>query len=517
MMRLFLAVCLGLAAQVQAQDSCPANLDGNAIVDVEDLLLVLHYYGVNRRGDTDGDFDTDIEDLLQILSEYGSACTPVVFPTGPQIVSCGNANNDNCLPDSCEMPGELHEVRCCSDVELPGYQQRNGCDVWAESQFLVGNNGCVHDATLDTAVATCFGDGARLCTLAEVQDRCTAGTGCDHDADMIWTSEGCDACAAMNDVAVALAYCEGTPAQGGAGAGTPEASVYGICMEATSDPDVLQTICDVEGVSTTAHMICSDLGYGSGTCDDVAALAVGTFGEDCDVLAANAPGLCPQVLALVAEDTCQEWAEVDGPNLGLASESIMALVPANAVTTVEYCLAQTPSSDAQGQAQAATEAACNSISDPDLIGACDTLGASNAVYTLCLDLGFDSGNCDDAVAMFEGDDEVQGALQQYGCLAFPDLQPGFCALASTLTAFDEDCAAWQGLGYVGHDTTAFNIAVGTMELNELSILSGVCSSIEVSEECADHPMGHVCGTLDLAATCGIASDVAVALAYCQST
>ena len=50
----------------------------------------------------------------------------------------------------------------------------------------------MHDATLETAMATCSAEGARLCSVEEIQGACTAGTGCGHDADMIWTSGVCD-------------------------------------------------------------------------------------------------------------------------------------------------------------------------------------------------------------------------------------------------------------------------------------------------------------------------------------
>merc|ERR1712100_35518 len=124
-----------------------------------------------------------------------------VIPEAPDAVtvSCGNPANNDCLDDYCSSAEELHEVRCCSDSQIDNYQQRNGCEVWAESQFLsVGEPGggtegpgCVHDADLSTALATCSGDGARLCTLEEIQGSCTAGTGCGHDGDMIWTDDTC--------------------------------------------------------------------------------------------------------------------------------------------------------------------------------------------------------------------------------------------------------------------------------------------------------------------------------------
>merc|ERR1712048_956764 len=113
-----------------------------------------------------------------------------------QHASCGNPEwegHSDCLVDSCEPVDSQYAVRCCSDEALHGYEQRNGCSVWAESQLLSvgdGDEGCVHDATYEEAVMTCTGDGARLCTMEEMQGMCTAGTGCGHDSDMVWVSEG---------------------------------------------------------------------------------------------------------------------------------------------------------------------------------------------------------------------------------------------------------------------------------------------------------------------------------------
>jgi len=54
--------------------------------------------------------------------------------------------------------------------------------------------GCVHEADIDTAIATCANDGARMCSIAELEGDCTAGSGCGHDSDMIWTGEPCEPC-----------------------------------------------------------------------------------------------------------------------------------------------------------------------------------------------------------------------------------------------------------------------------------------------------------------------------------
>eukprot|EP01047_Picozoa_sp_COSAG01_P046434 COSAG01_NODE_4361_length_5098_cov_2.121024_1_plen_1077_part_10 len=93
----------------------------------------------------------------------------------------------------CEPTSALHEVRCCSDRRLGGYQRRNGCSVWSESRFRGNTTGCVHNNNFAAALAVCEGDFGRLCTTAEMLDRCTAGTGCGHDADLIWTGTSCTA------------------------------------------------------------------------------------------------------------------------------------------------------------------------------------------------------------------------------------------------------------------------------------------------------------------------------------
>ena len=118
------------------------------------------------------------------------------FAFADAYVSCGNAAvQPDCLEDYCAYGTELHEVRCCSDTEMSGYTQNQGCDVWAESEFgsyydLYGEL-CAHELTYAEAVAVCAAEGARLCTQAEFNEGCTAGTGCQHDSDMIWTSDEC--------------------------------------------------------------------------------------------------------------------------------------------------------------------------------------------------------------------------------------------------------------------------------------------------------------------------------------
>jgi len=51
--------------------ACPGDLDGNGMVDVQDLLLVLEYYGDEDGGDTDGNGLTDVNDLLIVVAAFG--------------------------------------------------------------------------------------------------------------------------------------------------------------------------------------------------------------------------------------------------------------------------------------------------------------------------------------------------------------------------------------------------------------------------------------------------------------
>eukprot|EP01052_Picozoa_sp_SAG31_P004427 SAG31_NODE_183_length_20987_cov_8.711078_11_plen_343_part_00 len=113
----------------------------------------------------------------------------------PQFLLEGNCNELRCgRADSCSEQrwcathDELHEVRCCADSAASGFHQYSpsSCpNVWADSD--TGSN-CQHGLTLAEAAEFCEGLGGRLCTAAEVEADCTAGTGCGHDSDLIWTS-----------------------------------------------------------------------------------------------------------------------------------------------------------------------------------------------------------------------------------------------------------------------------------------------------------------------------------------
>jgi hypothetical protein len=77
-------------------------------------------------------------------------------------------------------------ARCCSDVEKSGWSKDNSCAVWAES-FI--DEVCPGNITFDDASELCDAQGARLCTKSElVEQDCAAGTGCELDHSMVWSS-----------------------------------------------------------------------------------------------------------------------------------------------------------------------------------------------------------------------------------------------------------------------------------------------------------------------------------------
>ena len=74
--------------------------------------------------------------LVMVVSTVMS--TPPLPPSAPELrpVRCGNSEPGYCLTETAgdRNPAELHEVRCCSDVQLPGWKPpRDDCSVWGES------------------------------------------------------------------------------------------------------------------------------------------------------------------------------------------------------------------------------------------------------------------------------------------------------------------------------------------------------------------------------------------------
>jgi cullin-associated NEDD8-dissociated protein 1 len=116
---------------------------------------------------------------------------PTTPPPEPcHFSECGRSGRCRSETGSCDAHSTRHEVRCCSSVAILGWTNRGGAcaAVWGESDDTSEDWSCTSGATFDEAAAICEGVGARLCTVRELQNDCTRGTGCGHDNDLIWSS-----------------------------------------------------------------------------------------------------------------------------------------------------------------------------------------------------------------------------------------------------------------------------------------------------------------------------------------
>lgn len=52
-------------------DPCPADLDGDGLVGVDDVLAVLGFWGGGSGGDANGDGSTDVDDMLAVIADWG--------------------------------------------------------------------------------------------------------------------------------------------------------------------------------------------------------------------------------------------------------------------------------------------------------------------------------------------------------------------------------------------------------------------------------------------------------------
>lgn len=116
--------------------------------------------------------------------------SPVESPpnSGCRMAACGRFGR--CVDeDYCAQPTEMHAVRCCSNSKIQGWTKRDASCPWtASKKFDSENKQCEYAMTYSEARDFCAEVGGRLCTLEEAHSDCLRGTGCGHDANLIWTS-----------------------------------------------------------------------------------------------------------------------------------------------------------------------------------------------------------------------------------------------------------------------------------------------------------------------------------------
>ena len=89
------------------------------------------------------------------------------------------------LSADCASLPAASQVRCCSDTQLSDTWLKNAnCSVWGGSNEEGFD--CKHNQNFAQAKAICDEVGAKLCTVAELEAGCAAGTGCGHDSDLVW-------------------------------------------------------------------------------------------------------------------------------------------------------------------------------------------------------------------------------------------------------------------------------------------------------------------------------------------
>lgn len=130
-----------------------------------------------------GEFDS--EQTTTFTADEDGLCGSEPVPTPAHYLACGSTHTTCSGQVITASPDEFHEVRCCSDTEKSGWMKKPQCNVWGESDLPT----CYHGETYASAVQICADNGARLCTVKELQDECTRGSGCGHDSDFIWTSD----------------------------------------------------------------------------------------------------------------------------------------------------------------------------------------------------------------------------------------------------------------------------------------------------------------------------------------
>lgn len=195
-MRVAALFAMAATAQAQAKNCADITRDGN--VNVEDLLATLAQYGTKCTVTGGGGAVTRPTPMAK-AGECRDLAIGRASGGGNNLQNDGNgqdAVHSNGGQGYCANINELHEVRCVSAGSLTKsggiYKKCQGRDQWSQSGGLphpvTGKKGCQHGVTFNQAVKMCASIGARLPTRQEVNAQCTAGSGCGHDGDLVWTA-----------------------------------------------------------------------------------------------------------------------------------------------------------------------------------------------------------------------------------------------------------------------------------------------------------------------------------------
>lgn len=151
------------------------------------LALLAPLRDAHARLGQEGDTCTDDNDCEEIQGLYCEAITNTCLYHNRNYhwVACGGGieQMNFCSGELGEgnfmrlaADTEEHEIRCCTTIMVDGVFTCQGSTV------------CYEAGTYSDAETICSSRDRRVCTMDEVKSGCVAGTGCDYDLQLIWTS-----------------------------------------------------------------------------------------------------------------------------------------------------------------------------------------------------------------------------------------------------------------------------------------------------------------------------------------
>ena len=180
----------------------PVNHNAVEVVEQLDLLLTGGRLSAENKASIVETVDASHYRSMYMVAHGQGAINPVTGDVG--------------MSSYCAAAGDVHDVSCCSDVRgdngehgdlVYGMGHRFAAVAAISNPLWVGawitegcgscdNNGCknvccVLDNDYPSAAAVCAADGARLCTVQELEAGCAGYNGCGHNADFLWSSTPC--------------------------------------------------------------------------------------------------------------------------------------------------------------------------------------------------------------------------------------------------------------------------------------------------------------------------------------
>ncbi len=220
--------------------------------------------------------------------------------------------------------------------------------------------------------------------------------------------------------------------------------------------------------------------------------------------------------ALEQAPDCETWGKNDGPKLMMGTKSIDSLKPHidDGKTTYQFC-------KDNGGPKKATVAACNSVSSDSITQTCERYEAKPTIKLLCLDLGFSSSDCDDAVKLITIS-KPSGKTPAEDCSWLVENQKSLCNVVDTLVV-STTCEEWSSgndNAFIPQtiDRNRFDQSLHALAKSEAAVLEGYCKSLASMNHCDFHKSKGMCAAVTNAMNapkCDAQLDVSVATAFCK--